>query len=220
MHPDPFPIRRYSRFTPTACWWRRACCSGLWYARRQAPRAGLDPGQDLEHGHLHGSGRADRRQSLAYFQRLGFLRGESRAKFSASRRFNPAGRFMAASLGGDAGRFSLYPFPEIAAAAGSRYLRGALAAWATPSGGWDVLRRDAATASRLRCLGASRSRIRLLRELAGTPLGRSLCIPRSFTRRRRRIFEFSISDLAGKAAAFCGTDFWRIFDSVWHQSAA
>ena len=40
---------------------------GLWYARKQAPRAGSGSRQNLEPGHLHGSGRAYRWQKSGWF---------------------------------------------------------------------------------------------------------------------------------------------------------
>ena len=68
----------------------------LWYGRRQAPRAGVDPDKLWNMG-IYFVLVALIVAKIWLFSARGIFTWRTRARFSVSRRFNPAARFMAAS---------------------------------------------------------------------------------------------------------------------------
>ena len=177
----------------------------LWYARRQAPRAGLDPDKVWNLGIYGILAALVLAENLAYRQRVGLFLRAIRATFSASPRFESGGTFYGGLLGAILTIASLRAFSEDARCCGCGRLRRRIPA-----------------RPRHRAPGMFRGRL-LLRQADDASVGRHVhersgraafpalrsarpLHPTQLYEVRRRISEFSFADLAGQAPALHGTN--------------
>ena len=213
MHPILFnffgiPIYSYGVLVATGV------LISLWYGRRQAPRAGIDPDKLWNMGIYFVLVALLVAKIWLILSAWDFYMANPREIFSVAT-FQSGGTFYGGVVGGVLTISALHPFPERCRCCPRSILAPPRCPSATPSDASDVSRRVAATASRRQWRGASCSRIPWP---SSWPARRweFICIRRSYTKRGLEFLNFLFLMWLGKRQRFVGEIFGDLPAAVRH----